>query len=63
MKFPNVFAVYDITGSSDVIILAKFKNRRAIDLFLKKIQTIEYIERTETNLILNTIKEENINVN
>src|SRR5689334_11169762 len=26
-KFPNVCAVYDITGLTDMIIIAKFKNR------------------------------------
>ncbi len=26
-KFPNVCAVYDITGLTDMIVVAKFKNR------------------------------------
>ena len=57
---PNVAAIYDITGTSDAIILARFPTRRQMDNFLKKIQTYEFVERTETKLILNTIKEENI---
>jgi len=57
---PNVFAVYDVTGSFDAIILARFPNRRKMDNFLKKIQTFDFVERTETKLILSTIKEENI---
>ena len=59
---PNVFAVYDITGAFDAVILARFSTRRLMDNFLKKLQTYEFVERTETKLILNTIKEENIGV-
>ena len=55
---PNVFAVYDKTGHFDATIIAKFQNRKSMDSFLKKIQTYDFIERTETQLILNTIKEE-----
>ena len=57
---PNVFAVYDVTGAFDAIILARFRTTRQMDNFLKKIQTYEFVERTETKLILNAIKEENI---
>jgi len=59
---PNVFAVYDVTGAFDAIILARFRSRRQMDAFLKKIQTYEFVERTETKLVLKTIKEENIRV-
>ena len=59
---PNVFAIYDVTGNFDAVILARFKTRRQMDSFLKKIQTYEFVERTETKLILRTIKEESIEV-
>lgn len=59
---PNVFAVYDITGAFDAVVLARFPTRRQMDNFLKKLQTYDFVERTETKLILNTIKEENIGV-
>lgn len=59
-KSKNVFAVYDCTGEFDAVILARFRNRRTMDAFLKKIQTYDFIERTNTRLILNTIKEDNI---
>jgi len=58
----NVSAIYDITGESDAVIIARFQNRRKMDNFLKKIQTYDFVERTETKLILNTIKEEQIGV-
>lgn len=53
---PSVAAVYDVTGDFDSTIIAKFRNRRALDTFLKKIQTYEFVEGTNTILILNTIK-------
>jgi DNA-binding Lrp family transcriptional regulator len=58
----NVFAVYDLTGDFDAAILARFQNRRQMDNFLKKIQTYDFVERTNTRLILNTIKEKQITV-
>lgn len=54
---PNVFAVYDITGDFDSMILARFKERKKMDQFIKKIQTMDFVERTQTLMILNTIKE------
>jgi len=52
---PNVTDVYDVTGDFDSVIVAKFKTRKMLDNFLKKIQTYDFIERTHTILILNTI--------
>ena len=59
---PNVTAIYDTTGEFDVLVIARFKNRKALDNYLKIIQGYEFVERTETKLILNTIKEENIEI-
>ena len=59
---PNVFAVYDTTGDFDALVIAKFKSRKSLDTFLKKIQRYDFVQRTETKLILNTIKEKNIKV-
>jgi len=57
---PHVVALYDVTGAFDVIVVAHFKNRRTLDTFLKKIQTFDFVERTETVLILNEMKSENV---
>lgn len=54
---PSVFAVYDTTGPFDATVLARFKTRRQMDSFLKKLQTYDFVERTETRLVLNTIKD------
>jgi DNA-binding Lrp family transcriptional regulator len=56
-KIPNVFAVYDITGEYDALILARFKNRGDLSKTIKKIHTSEFVERTNTHMVLNVIKE------
>jgi Lrp/AsnC family transcriptional regulator for asnA, asnC and gidA len=55
-----VQAVYDVTGDFDALVIAKFRSRRELDSFVKSLQTIEFVERTETNLILNIIKEDSV---
>lgn len=54
---PNVVSVYDFTGDFDALIMARFRSRKDMDTFLKKIQTYDFVERTNTRFILNTIKE------
>ncbi len=54
----RVYGVYDVTGEWDSIVIARFKNRAELDDFIKKILTMEYIERTYTYVVLNTMKEE-----
>ena len=56
-KNPNVYAVYDITGDFDAIVITRFKSRNGLDDFLKHIQTYDFVERTKTSLILNVMKE------
>jgi len=56
-KSRNVIAVYDVTGDFDVVVLAIFKTRKGLDQFIKKLQAYKYVERTNTKLILNTIKD------
>jgi DNA-binding Lrp family transcriptional regulator len=54
---PNVFAVYDITGEYDALIMARFKTRGDLSKMIKEIHTSPYVERTNTHLVLNVIKE------
>lgn len=56
-KHPNIFAVYDITGEYDAMLLARFKNRSELSELVKEINKYEYVIRTNTHLILNVIKE------
>lgn len=57
-KKENVIAVYDITGNADTIVIAKFKDRKDLSDFVKKLSTMPNIENTITNIVLNTIKED-----
>ena len=55
---PNVNAVYDVTGEYDAIIVAQFKTREDLNDFVKKLMAMEGVKRTNTMLVLNTMKEE-----
>jgi DNA-binding Lrp family transcriptional regulator len=57
-KFENVCAVYDITGSTDTIIIAKFRGRNDLSEFVKNLATISNIKNTITHVVLNTTKED-----
>jgi DNA-binding Lrp family transcriptional regulator len=57
-KFANVCAVYDITGLTDMLIVAKFRNRRELSDFVKKDLSLPYVERTNSRMVLVTVKED-----
>ncbi len=57
-KFENVCGVYDITGSADTIIIAKFKERDELSTFVKGLAAISNVENTITHVVLNTVKED-----
>lgn len=57
-KLPYVCGVYDITGEIDSIVIAKFKNRQELGEFPKALLSMENIERTNTHVVLNTVKED-----
>jgi len=57
-KIPNVCAVYDVTGLTDAMVIAKFKHRRSLSEFTKKLLAMPYIERTNTHVVLTTVKED-----
>ena len=54
---PNVFGVYDITGDYDALVFARFKTRMELSAMIKKLHSSPYVERTNTHIILNVIKE------
>ncbi len=57
-KLPYVCAVYDVTGEIDSVVVAKFRNRRELSEFPKDLLAMEYVQRTNTHVVLNTIKED-----
>jgi DNA-binding Lrp family transcriptional regulator len=54
----NVCAVYDVTGNTDTLIIAKFKGREDLSKFIKNLSTISNVESTITHVVLNTVKED-----
>jgi DNA-binding Lrp family transcriptional regulator len=56
-KISNVCSVYDVTGLTDAIIVAKFKSREELGHFTKRLLSLPYIERTNTHVVLATVKE------
>jgi DNA-binding Lrp family transcriptional regulator len=57
-RLPNVCCVYDLTGLIDAVIIAKFKNREELSKFTKRLLALPYVERTNTHVVLTTIKED-----
>ncbi|MHA1988192.1 MAG: Lrp/AsnC family transcriptional regulator [Promethearchaeota archaeon] len=54
---PHIFAVYDITGEYDALFMARFQSRNDLNALIKKIHKFQYVQRTNTHLVLNVIKE------
>jgi DNA-binding Lrp family transcriptional regulator len=57
-KIPNVCSVYDVTGLTDAIIIAKFRNREELGQVTKRLLALPYLERTNTHVVLTTVKED-----
>lgn len=57
-KIPSVCAVYDVTGLTDAMAVAKFKNRKELSNFTKGLLSMPFIERTNTHVVLTTVKED-----
>jgi DNA-binding Lrp family transcriptional regulator len=57
-KLPNICAVYDITGSTDAIAIAKFRNREELSKFTKSLLAMPFVERSNTHVVLTTVKED-----
>jgi DNA-binding Lrp family transcriptional regulator len=57
-RLSNVCCVYDVTGLIDAVIIAKFKNREELGKFTKRLLAIPFVERTNTHVVLTTIKED-----
>ena len=56
-KNPNVCGVYDVTGLTDAVIIAKFRSREELGKFTKNLLALPFVERTNTHVVLTTVKE------
>ncbi len=57
-ELPNVYAVYHTTGDVDAIIIAKFKDIGGLHSFLAGLYEKLEIQRSETRIVLDTVKED-----
>jgi DNA-binding Lrp family transcriptional regulator len=57
-KMAQVLAVYDVTGLTDAIVIAKFKSREELSKFTKALLAMPFVERTNTHIVLTTVKED-----
>ena len=57
-KDVHVIAVYDITGDWDSLVIANFKDRKDLNGFIKRVLSMDYVERTNTQIVLNIVKDE-----
>ncbi len=55
---PRVYGVHDVTGEWDSIVLARFRNTGELDDFVKGVLSQPFVERTYTQVVLNTVKDE-----
>jgi DNA-binding Lrp family transcriptional regulator len=57
-KIRQTIGVYNVTGDSDILVIAKFKSRQDLSDFTKTILKMAHVVRTRTHVVLNTLKEE-----
>ncbi len=57
-KDPHAYALYDITGDSDALLLGRFRDRRDLDRFVKHVLQDPFVERSNTQVVLNRVKED-----
>jgi DNA-binding Lrp family transcriptional regulator len=57
-KDKHVSGVFDITGDWDSLIIAHFKDRRDLNGFIKGVLAMDNVERTNTQIVLNIVKNE-----
>ncbi len=57
-KLPNTCAVYDVTGLTDALVIAKFHTREELSKFTKNLLSLPFVDRTNTHVVLTTVKED-----
>jgi DNA-binding Lrp family transcriptional regulator len=57
-KDPRAYAIFDLTGEYDALVIGRFRDRRDLDRFVKHTLQDPYVERTNTQVVLNRVKED-----
>ena len=56
-KVQGVVAVYDVTGEIDAIVISKCRDREELSRFTKGLLSMHFVERTNSHVVLTTVKE------
>ena len=54
----RAYAIYDVTGDYDALLIGRFRDRRDLDRFVKHALQDPHVERTNTQVVLNRVKED-----
>ncbi len=54
----RAYAIYDVTGDIDALLIGRFRDRRDLDRFVKHALQDPHVERTNTQVVLNRVKED-----
>lgn len=57
-KLPNLYGIYETTGSPDAIIIGKFRDTDELGKFARHLLGLPSVSRTNTHVVLNTVKED-----
>ncbi len=57
-KLPNIYGVYETTGSPDAIIIGRFRDTDELGKFARFLLGLPSVSRTNTHVVLNTVKED-----
>ena len=57
-KFPQIGAIYEVTGDWDLILICYFREQKDLTDFIKKKLPLKNIERAITHIVLDVVKEE-----
>ncbi len=54
----RAYAIYDVTGDNDALLIGRFRDRRDLDRFVKHALQDPNVERSNTMVVLNRVKED-----
>ena len=57
-KLDEVISIYDVTGTYDVAVIARFRDRPSLNNFIKSTLKMAHVTKTVTNVVLNVVKED-----
>ena len=57
-QIPELIAIYNVTGDYDITAIARVKSRSHLDQVIHRILETDHIQRTSSNVVLRTLKED-----